>query len=307
LKYYPFIKNLIIGIYIVFFLPAGWAQNTDLHILDSLPTNFTYHVDIDSFAEMGRSINQPPIVYFKGKKKIGCYQPVEVQPVFSLSIGHQFLFEDFKDYSLLKAGKKTSHFRIILYAVKKQHNEQDSLLINALAEYCIYGQSNYVTQSKDYILFTYLFAGHAEMLIDRFRKMGFWDLIEGQLIKNLNTGGSIQAKTLFPQKVNNPFHKEELIKGKYLWVKEKLPFNTQSSKTHTYLRLKNHRKATIITNYNQPKSNHFKYKGQWYMDDVYLYIYHPNYSYNGLRVFRMHDENTLMHISGKYGFLRVKD
>ena len=75
------------------------AQSPVGHLLDSLPSNFSYQVTTDSFAKMDFNTSTSPIAYFQGKMTIGCYKPVEVQPSFSIEIGHLFLFEDIEEFN----------------------------------------------------------------------------------------------------------------------------------------------------------------------------------------------------------------
>ena len=116
------------------------AQSPVGHLLDSLPSNFSYQVTTDSFAKMDFNTSTSPIAYVQGKMTIGCYKPVEVQPSFSIEIGHLFLFEDIEEFNFFINEDNIANFRLIFYAVQKEHSNKDSLLIEELAEYwCNWG------------------------------------------------------------------------------------------------------------------------------------------------------------------------
>ncbi len=309
-------KNWTIGRVIFLISSPLFAQQHDLHLLDSLFPNLSYHLDTDSLAELSMRRGEPPIVYFKDSMIIGCYQPVKVKPVFSLSIGHQFLFEEFEEYNSFIKEEKVSTFKIVLYAVEKTNDRQDSLLLNALQEYCIYGQTNYFFQSKDYILFNYAYAINGEGVVRYFRELGFWNTIENRLVKNLNNNASLAAKTVLPLPNDNLFHKAEIIKGKFLSSSGGLPSKKVKtpngelhitglpSTSHTFMNLKNGNRGVVIKNYNQPVANHYRHSSKWFMDNHYIYVYNQT---DGFKTFRIHNQNILMHISENYGFSRVLD
>ena len=317
MKYLIILISIFFGIHGIHCTQVLPVEQQTIHLIDSLPTNFSYQVDTDSFPQLHFKRDMPPITYFQNEMTIGCYQPVQIKPLFSITIGHQFLFEAIDEYSLFINKKKTSNFKLILYAVKKEHSEKDSLLINAIEDYCIYGQSNYIIQSDDYILFTYV-SSNASSVVRNLHKMGMGRLIEERLIKNLNDGASFETKTQLPNPINNPYHKKAFIKGEFLWQSGGMP--ALATKTpdneihvsglphtsHSYLRLGKNNKALLIKNYNLPKSNHDKYKCRWFMDNTYIYVYES--SFNRWETYRTHNENVLMHISEKtwiYSYVRL--
>jgi len=307
-------KYLIIAICILLEMPSAAANHGNLHLLDSLPTNFTYRIDTDSMAVLSRRRGEPPVTYTQEAIQIGCYHPVQVKPAFSLSIGHEFLFDDIEEYHLLINKTKTSKFKMILYAVKKENPQKDSLLLNALEDYCIYGQQNYYFQTNDYILFNYAYATNSGGIVEGLRRVGIWNLVENRLKNNLNAGASFEAKTQLPTANKNPFHQKKIISGKYLWKSGGLPnrkVKTQDGESHiselpatahTYLHLKKNGKGSTIKNYHEKKSNHYKYKVRWFMDNLYVYIYESGYHF---RAYRIHNENVLMQLSEEYGFSRI--
>lgn len=309
-------KHSIIIICLFFSAFSIQAQNQVAHLLDSLPTNFSYQVNADSFPEMKWRRDAASTAYFQGEKTIGCLKPVQSQPLFSISIGHPFLFKETDKFNFSPKKEGLSDFGITLYAVKKEHSQKDSLLMQALREYCTYGQRNYVTESDNFILFTYMYAINTEGIVRNFKKIGLWNKIEKHLIQNLNAGASYETKTQKPISINNSYHKKSIISGKFLWQSGGLPsrkIKTDNGETHisgspatshSYLRLSKNGKGRLIRNYHEKKSNHYKYKCRWYMDNTYIYVYTNDYELNILKI---HNKNVLMHISEKYGFSRIVD
>ena len=286
-------------IYILLCIPSFSIVNEreELHILASLPTNFSYQVDSDSIAILNNRRDMPRITYTNEEITIGCYHPVKVKPLFSLSIGHQFLFEGIQEFDLFVNEKKISDYRLIFYGIKKENHEKDSLLLNALNEYCIYGQLEYIFQSDEFILFTYSFATNSRGTVNYLEKLGFWEKIETNLKNNLNEGASFKTKVQSPVSVKNSYHKEDIVKGKFIWESGNAPAIFQ-----TYLELNDNNKSVWISNYNQPKSSWNKYDYLWFMDNTYIYVFKYQ---SDCKIFRIEDENTLINIDEEYKFSRM--
>jgi hypothetical protein len=281
------------------------AQSPVGHLLDSLPSNFSYQVTTDSFAKIDFNTSASPITYFQGKMTIGCYKPLEIQPLFSIEIGHSFLFESIEEFNFFINEDNIDNFRLIFYAVQKEHSKKDSLLLQELAEYCTYGQHNYVIQSDDFILFTYMEASDMRLLTYNLEKIGLWNQIEKRLINNLNSGTSFQTKTQKPNSTNTPFHQKDIISGEFLW-QSRLPSSkieiSSSATSPTYLKLDKNGKGLVINNYHKKESSQYKYECNWSMDNLYIYIHAKHHQ---MQVLKIHNENTLIDINQKSSFNRM--
>ena len=291
----------------------------DIHLLDGLPANFSYQLNSDSIAIFSNKRNIPRLTYAEKKMTIGCNNPVQIEALFSIVIEHQFLFEDAEVFDFFIKNKKASEYKLILYGVKKENKEQDALLLSALSEYCAYGQAEYAFQSEEFILFTYSPAMNSAGAIIHLKQLGFWNMIEPKLKENLNSGASFETKTQLPISVTNPYHKKSFIKGEFISGKiETLSdkVKTEDDETHTsntrpishaYLKLKNN-SSTWINDFDPVKRQKvkyfYKYKCTWFMDNMYVYVYNPKLN---IKAFRIQNENTLIHISEKYGFSRLQN
>jgi len=287
-------------------LQQAVAQNSTLHLLDSLPGNFMYQLDVDSFAQMEHSDGTGSISYFRDSMEIGCFNGLKVKLEFSLLVGHPFLYEGNEAINLHMAGQDASNFQLPLYAVKRESAERDSLLLAALDYYCFYSQSNYVFLSNDYLLFTNTYALGATGLVLHLKKLGFWSLIENRIIAHLNAGASLAPKVQAVTPTNNPFHKKELIAGTYV-SSQQVNSAEQSSanenkRPHTLLRLDKNGGGRSIANYHQIKANWMRDRCDWWMDNHYIYVRTEG---SNMKIYTMTNENELLQLNGKYGFVRT--
>ena len=268
------------------------AQTPTLHLLDSLPDNFSYHLSTSALHKLKDGPKSLKTTYFNDSLVIGCIKPLKVKPEFSLAIDHSFLFSENWD-SLKSIG-----FKLILYAIKKTNLKRDSIFLQAHNEYCVYGQANYAFLSRDYIVFTYNTINTAG-IIGHLKKMDLWPLIEQTIIHNLDSQCTINSRKTKATTVEDIKKRDRGFAGSYEQYSTPLPDNTVF-KGSKLLTLKKNYTLEETVNYNQPKSSHYHYKGKWITDSRFLYI---NVEGWGAKAFKIIGNETFIHPDGRYGLI----
>ena len=246
-----------------------FAQSNNPHVLDSLPPNFSYRLDTDSFV-LSNVFRSKEITPANQKVTLGCYNSVDVKLAFSITITHPFLFS----YNDWLPPLNNEDRQLILYAVKKSTEIPDTNIIKALDDYCFYGQANYYFQSKDYILFSYAYSINSQGQIENLNQTSLWRKIESQVRKNLDSDYSIAPKTKEITKSNNPSHSANIIRGKYTYCELGLPPKPGIPAGHNHcsmlVNLKKNGRATA--RFIEVKKVWKKARWEWYVDTQYVYI-----------------------------------
>ena len=246
-----------------------FAQGNNPHVLDSLPPNFSYRLDMDSFV-LSNAFRSKEITPASQKVTLGCYNSVDVNLAFSITIIHPFLFS----YNDWLQPKYEESEELILYAVKKSTEIPDSTIIKALDDYCVYGQANYYFQSKDYILFLYAYSINSQGQIENLNQTSHWRKIETQVRKNLDSDYSIAPKTIEIAKSNNPSHSANIIRGKYTYCQLGLPPKPgiPASQNHCSIVVNLKKNGCATARFIEEKKVWRKANWAWYMDTHYVYI-----------------------------------
>tara|TARA_R110001592_G_scaffold363293_1_gene683357 strand:- start:16555 stop:17460 length:906 start_codon:yes stop_codon:yes gene_type:complete len=280
--------------------------------LPKLPPFFDYQLRTDSMMVQKYREGAYSIERQENILQIGCREEINAEVAFSLSLSNNFLFEE---YPKMMAGKWVDYhpkgLKLILYGVKKKGGSFDSIFEARIEDYCVYGQHNYLTSSKDYFIFTYQYAMNGGGSVKGYEDMGLWqEFIEG-FTDWLDTaplkGFHLKA-----------FSEDSLIGSDFNWKGEYRVFPYDSVKvakdlnelvgrtierknSSRLVKLKNRDKAESISNFREPEANWYIYKAKWWRRQNLIYVWVEGL---GLEVYRISAPGVMVQL--KHGFVLVK-
>lgn len=273
------------------------AQN----FFTDFPPYFDYQIVKNSRAHLELKDGDYQLLFKEAQFEVGCRQPAAVNIAFSFILKQAFLFEDYNRYLEEDDEPYPSGFQLILYGVAKQNLKADSLLKASLADYCVYGQHNYVYETKDYILFTYQYAFNGGGNIAQLSNLGLWspvlesleEALEEKKIQSFESPAFSNAQLMAPN-----FDWE----GKYWMIsndrvadnpnpEELKKLALQRDISPAQLKLKSRHRGQWIANFNQERSNWFKDKARWWRAGNLVFVLVEGWN---LKVFRILDEGLLL-------------
>jgi hypothetical protein len=287
----------------------GLVQGQDV---PQLPPYFDYQLRTDSMMVQKYKDGAYRIEGQENILQIGCRGELKVEIAFSLSLSNDFLVEEYPD---IMAGKWVDYhpegFELILYGVKKKGGSFDSIFEARIEDYCVYGQHNYFTSSKNYFIFTYQYAMNGGGSVKGYKDMGLWqEFMEGfsywlasAPLKDFN------LKAL---------SEDSLIGSDYNWKGEYMVFPRDSvlafadlkqlvghkierENSTRLVKLKSRDKAKSISNYREPKANWYINKAKWWRRQNLIYVWVEGW---GLEVYRVSAPGVMVQM--KHGFALIK-
>lgn len=290
-----------------------------VQLLDSMPPGFRYQVFTDSIPVWDISTGEYDHFIPGDSMALGCRSHSKFKIDFALSIGHPFLF-DFSIPSTVQGRAAFQEDKILpVFAVKKADPVSDSILTDALNQYCFYGQANCVFESDRYILFTYATSINTDGMVNSLRQIGLWQQIENRLVGNLDSGAVIRASiqeasksTLGRREVGKllagAYEHSSGFPGRTIKHGDGSESHLMPMTTgHTELQLKRNGKYKMKDWMNRSQSKPVKTKGFWVYDGYYIYIIRSGTRRSAdiryAQVFVV-TEHGLISINGRWGYHR---
>lgn len=300
---------------IVFSLGFFLALAQEESFFSDFPDYFDYEFRPGVRTTWNKDWNNYDLIDQETDMQVGCRNPVDVRIAFSLLFRQPFLHETYpRHYDDVESHPGTpKNIFYIMYGVKKDEYFAREKTLNALAEYCIYGQINFVHETEEYLLFMMHYAINSEGLMRGLNKLGLQTDFLNALDDALR--GDIPMAKVVDYRHSNleaPYRLQD-FKGSYIMyareetdLRYSLAMEEVSPRKLTISKWSQgtQGKGKVISNYNQNRSNWYIDKAEIWIDKNLLFIEVEGW---GLKVYRIEKKGSLLNLEHGYRYIQIPE
>lgn len=300
---------------LVFSLGFFLASAQEESFFNDFPDYFDYEFRPGVRTAWNKDWNNYDLIDHEPEMQVGCRDPQTVRIAFSLLFRQPFLHETYpRHYDDVESHPGTpKNIFYIMYGVKKDEYLAREKTLNALAEYCIYGQINFVHETEDYLLFMMHYAINSEGLMRGLGKLGLKEEFITSL-ENALTGDLPKEKISTYQHSNlEDSYTIQDFQGSYIMLarQEKHLYYSLAREEASPRKLSisswsrgDSGKGKVISNYNQKRANWFIDKAKIWIDKNLIFIEVEGW---GLKVYRIEENGTLLNLELGYRYIRIPE